>query len=111
MPIGIACISPARHRAFDQSCHTDACPTAVATQNPLRQQALAVPDKTERVRRFHQNTLKALKELVQAAGLESPAQIPASHVVRRKADHGLPVRWARTDALQAIAAESRRVSR
>ena len=54
-----------------QTCHTGACPTGVATQDPRRQQALVVPDKIERVYRFHQNTLEALKELVQAAGLNA----------------------------------------
>ncbi|OYV00696.1 MAG: FMN-binding glutamate synthase family protein [Burkholderiales bacterium PBB5] len=69
-----------------QHCHTGACPTGVTTQDPLRQQALVVPDKTERVHRFHQNTLEALKELVQAAGLQHPNQITANHIVRRTSD-------------------------
>jgi hypothetical protein len=55
----------------------------VATQDPLRQRALVVPDKMERVYRFHQNTLEALRELVQAAGLEHPNQIRPTHIVRR----------------------------
>jgi glutamate synthase domain-containing protein 2 len=66
-----------------QACHTGACPSGVTTQDPLRQQALVVPTKTERVWRFHQHTLMALKELVQAAGLTHPGQITASHIVRR----------------------------
>jgi glutamate synthase domain-containing protein 2 len=66
-----------------QSCHTGACPTGVSTQDPLRQRALVVPDKIERVYRFHQNTLEALRELVQAAGLAHPNQIRATHIVRR----------------------------
>ncbi|MBL0148644.1 MAG: FMN-binding glutamate synthase family protein [Ideonella sp.] len=69
-----------------QHCHTGACPTGVTTQDALRQQALVVPDKTERVLRFHQNTLEALRELVQAAGLLHPNQITAAHIVRRTAD-------------------------
>jgi glutamate synthase domain-containing protein 2 len=69
-----------------QACHTGSCPTGVTTQDPKRQQALVVPTKMERVWRFHQNTLEALKELVQAAGLEHPNQITASHIVRRMAD-------------------------
>lgn len=68
-----------------QTCHTGHCPTGVTTQDPVRQQALVVPDKTERVWRFHQNTLHALQELVQAAGLTHPNQIRASHIVRRVA--------------------------
>ena len=70
-----------------QTCHTGACPTGVATQDLQRQRALVVPDKTERVWRFHQNTLKALQELVQAAGMEHPNQISASHIVRRADNH------------------------
>ena len=49
----------------------------------LRQRALVVGDKAERVWRFHENTLEALKELVQAAGLKHPGDITASHIVRR----------------------------
>jgi len=66
-----------------QSCHTGRCPTGVTTQDPLRQQALVVPDKATRVFQFHQNTLKALQELVQAAGLQHPNRIGAHHLVRR----------------------------
>lgn len=69
-----------------QSCHTGSCPTGVTTQDPRRQQALVVPTKMERVWRFHQNTLHALQELVQAAGLTHPNQITASHIVRRASD-------------------------
>jgi glutamate synthase domain-containing protein 2 len=66
-----------------QTCHTGQCPTGVTTQDPLRQRAIVVPDKAERVFRFHQGTLEALRELTQAAGLEHPGQIRASHIVRR----------------------------
>ncbi len=72
-----------------QHCHTGHCPTGVTTQDARRQQALVVPTKTERVFQFHDNTLKALKELVQAAGLTHPGQISASHIVRRTSDHGV----------------------
>jgi glutamate synthase domain-containing protein 2 len=70
-----------------QACHTGSCPTGVTTQDAQRQKALVVPDKTERVWRFHQLTLEALKELVQAAGLMHPGEISASHIVRRVADN------------------------
>ncbi len=70
-----------------QSCHTDRCPTGVATQDPGRMQALVVPDKAERVYRFHQTTLHALQELVQAAGLPHTSALRAHHIVRRISDH------------------------
>ncbi|OGB16445.1 MAG: glutamate synthase [Burkholderiales bacterium RIFCSPLOWO2_12_67_14] len=66
-----------------QSCHSGQCPTGVSTQDPVRQQALVVPDKATRVFNFHQQTLKALQELVQAAGLQHPGDITAQHIVRR----------------------------
>jgi glutamate synthase domain-containing protein 2 len=65
------------------SCHTDRCPTGVATQDPLRQRALLVPDKAERVRNFHAATLEALAELVAAAGLDHPSELRPHHIWRR----------------------------
>ena len=70
-----------------QACHTGHCPTGVSTQDPHRQKALVVPTKSERVYQFHQNTLRALKELVQAAGLSHPGAITAAHIVRRSSEH------------------------
>lgn len=70
-----------------QNCHTGHCPTGVTTQDPQRQRALVVPDKAERVYHFHRNTLEALKELVQAAGLQHPGEITAAHIVHRSARH------------------------
>ena len=70
-----------------QSCHTDRCPTGVATQDVRRQAALVVPDKAERVHAFHRNTMQALRELLQAAGVQHPREITAHHIVRRLDDH------------------------
>jgi glutamate synthase domain-containing protein 2 len=72
-----------------QSCHTDHCPTGVATQDPQRMRALVVPTKTERVVNFHESTLVALKELIQAAGLHSPAELTADHIVRRNSEQAV----------------------
>ncbi len=65
------------------SCHTDRCPSGVATQDPLRQRALDVETKAMRVYRFHQNTLHALKELLAAAGLSHPEELGPEHIIRR----------------------------
>jgi glutamate synthase domain-containing protein 2 len=70
-----------------QACHTGQCPTGVTTQDPLRQQALVVPSKADRVYMFHEQTLHALKELVQAAGLGHPSEITAQHIVRRNSEN------------------------
>jgi glutamate synthase domain-containing protein 2 len=66
-----------------QSCHTGGCPTGITTQSPLRQRALVVAEKSERVYRFHLNTLDALRELAQAAGLTHPNEFRLAHLVRR----------------------------
>ncbi|MEZ5910213.1 MAG: FMN-binding glutamate synthase family protein [Hyphomicrobiaceae bacterium] len=66
-----------------QSCHTDHCPTGVATQDRSRQRALVVADKSERVAHFHRNTVAALAEVVAAAGLEHPRQFRPHHFSRR----------------------------
>ena len=66
-----------------RSCHTDRCPTGVATQDPLRQRALVVEDKAQRVHQFHNSTLKALVEVIAAAGLEHPNQLRPHHLSKR----------------------------
>jgi len=66
-----------------RSCHTNKCPTGVATQDSLRQRALVVSDKAERVHNFHRNTLHALAEMLGAAGLTHPQEIGPHHMVRR----------------------------
>ncbi len=65
------------------SCHTSRCPTGIATQDPSRWQRLDVPDKAMRVHQFHRNTLKALRELLCASGLEHPSQLGPEHILRR----------------------------
>jgi glutamate synthase domain-containing protein 2 len=70
-----------------QTCHTGHCPTGVTTQDAHRQQALHVPTKADRVFNFHQQTLHALLEMVQAAGLSHPGAISAHHIVRRLDDN------------------------
>ena len=65
------------------SCHTDRCPTGVATQNPDRWRHLDVPDKAARVANFQQNTLRALRDLLCAAGLTHPEQLGPEHILRR----------------------------
>ena len=68
-----------------RSCHTDKCPTGVATQDPLRQRALVVPDKAERVHAFHKNTMHSLAELIGAAGLTHPKEVTADYLMCRDA--------------------------
>ena len=65
------------------SCHTDRCPTGVATQDPSRNRALVVPHKIERVYNYHRASLHALAELLAAAGLEHPRDLRPIHFSQR----------------------------
>ncbi|MGR3661538.1 MAG: FMN-binding glutamate synthase family protein [Paracoccaceae bacterium] len=66
-----------------QACHTNKCPVGVATQDSLRQRALVVSDKSDRVARFHRNTMKALAEMTGAAGLSHPSDFLPRHFMIR----------------------------
>ncbi|WP_240126206.1 FMN-binding glutamate synthase family protein [Thermomonas alba] len=65
------------------SCHTNRCPTGIATQDPSRWKHLDVADKATRVYEFHRNTVAALRDLLCAAGLSHPAQLGPEHILRR----------------------------
>ena len=116
-----------------QACHTNHCPVGVATQDPLRQKALDVGDKSQRVARFHANTLRALGEMAGAAGLSDPSGFLPYHFMTRRGDgqmteagdvyNDLPIgflmdensdqtiykeRWARASADTFAPPESRR---
>ena len=69
-----------------QACHTNKCPVGIATQDQLRQRALNVPDKSERVARFHRNTMHALGEIAGAAGLRDPSDFMPYHFMFRQND-------------------------
>jgi glutamate synthase domain-containing protein 2 len=64
-------------------CHTDTCPTGVATQDITRQRGLVVEDKAERVARFQRQTLMGLREMIVSMGLNSPWEIRPHHVRER----------------------------
>jgi glutamate synthase domain-containing protein 2 len=66
-----------------QQCHTDRCPTGVATQDKLRQRAVVLSDKSLRVANFHRETVKSLGALVAAAGLRHPRELRPHHFMRR----------------------------
>lgn len=64
-------------------CNSNHCPTGVATQNQALADGLVVTDKSERVARFHHETLERLIEIVAAAGLKSVAELNRTHIYRR----------------------------
>ena len=68
------------------NCHSDKCPSGVATQDPDRGRHLDIADKTERVYSFPRNTLKALAEMLGAAGLSHTSELGPEHIIRRVSD-------------------------
>lgn len=64
-------------------CNTGLCPTGIATQSPARQRGIVVPEKAERVARFHRSTMNALHEIIVAAGIDNPSDLRPSHLRQR----------------------------
>jgi glutamate synthase domain-containing protein 2 len=89
LAIGADWVNAARGYMFaigciqSMSCHTNRCPTGVATQDPARARALVVPDKAERVRQFHDRTVSALADMLASAGLSHPDELQPHHIVHR----------------------------
>jgi glutamate synthase domain-containing protein 2 len=79
MMFALGCIQALR-------CNTNRCPTGVATTDPRLARGLVVVDKAERVKSFHQNTVKGFLELLAALGLDDPAELRPNHVNRRIGD-------------------------
>ncbi|MDG2112277.1 MAG: FMN-binding glutamate synthase family protein [Actinomycetota bacterium] len=69
-----------------RKCHNNECPVGIATQDPQRGRALVVDNKAERVRRFHEATIRGYLGLIAGAGLEHPDDVDPSHLMQRKPD-------------------------
>jgi glutamate synthase domain-containing protein 2 len=66
-----------------RSCNTDRCPTGIATQNPSRNKALAVEDKSKRVENFHREMIENLVELLALSGLDNLEELEPRHINQR----------------------------
>jgi glutamate synthase domain-containing protein 2 len=64
-------------------CHTNHCPTGIATQDPDLVKGLVVEDKWQRVQRFHAETMRAFIDLMSSAGLRSARDLTRAHIFRR----------------------------
>ena len=66
-----------------RDCASGHCPTGVATMDPKRYRVIDIEDRADRVFNFQKNTRFALKELLEAAGLNHPSELNRRHIVRR----------------------------
>ena len=64
-------------------CHTNTCPTGVATQDAGLMRGLVVEDKAQRVANFHQATIKSFIELIAASGVLAAEDLKREHIFRR----------------------------
>jgi len=76
MMLALGCIQSLR-------CNTNHCPTGVTTQMPSLVYGLDVTDKTERVCRYHSETVHGAMELLGAMGLDRLDEIRPHHIFRR----------------------------
>lgn len=58
-----------------QRCHTGECPTGVATQDPRRNRAVVVKDKSEAVYNYHKTTVNTAVRLMASMGVTDPADL------------------------------------
>ena len=61
-------------------CHTNECPTGVATQNRWRQRGLVLEQKRDRVANYAHAVQEDLMTVVRSVGLRSPAELRREHL-------------------------------
>ena len=93
--MGVDCINVAREAMMSigciqaQICHTNRCPSGVATQNKWLQNGINIPLKSERLAQYFKTFKKELIEITHAAGYEHPCQFKMSDVDVNVDDHNL----------------------
>ncbi len=76
MMFAVGCIQAVR-------CHTNTCPSGVATQDPRRSRSLVPSDKAPRVARFQDATVRSALRISAAMGCAEPSQLRRSQLRRR----------------------------
>ena len=100
--MGADVINVAREAMFSvgciqaQACHTNRCPTGVATQNRWLQAGINVKDKAERVNYYFNNFRKELLEMTHASGYEHPCQFDMEDIEINLGDRFIAKSLAKT---------------
>ncbi len=71
-----------------QKCHTDRCPTGVATQNPWLARGLDPEQKSHRLANYVLTLRRDLLKVSEAAGVRHPAMLGPNHVEILDGDRG-----------------------
>lgn len=84
--MGVDCINVAREAMMSigciqaQVCHTNRCPTGIATQNKWLQKGIDIPLKSDRLAQYFKTFRKEFLEITHAAGYEHPCQFTMDDV-------------------------------
>ena len=84
--MGVDCINVAREAMMSigciqaKVCHTNRCPTGIATQNKWLQRGIDVPLKSDRLAQYFKTFNKELIEITHASGYEHPCQFTMDDV-------------------------------
>lgn len=93
--MGTDCINVAREAMMSigciqaQICHTNRCPSGVATQNKWLQNGINATLKSERLAQYFKTFRKELIEITHAAGYEHPCQFKMGDIEMNVDDHNL----------------------
>lgn len=100
--MGADCINVAREAMMSigciqaQSCHTNTCPSGVATQNKWLQRGIDVPLKSLRLGQYFKTFRKEFVEITHAAGYEHPCQFKMADIDVNVDDHHLSKELSKT---------------
>ncbi len=84
--MGIDCINVAREAMMSigciqaKVCHTNRCPSGIATQSNWLQKGIHVPLKSDRLAQYFKTFRKELVEITHAAGYEHPSQFQMNDI-------------------------------
>tara|TARA_R110002073_G_scaffold138424_2_gene288047 strand:+ start:18398 stop:19945 length:1548 start_codon:yes stop_codon:yes gene_type:complete len=93
--MGVDCINVAREAMMSigciqaQICHTNRCPSGIATQNKWLQNGINIPLKSVRLAQYFKTFRKELVEITHAAGYEHPCQFTMKDIDVNVDDHNL----------------------
>ncbi|GAA4974513.1 FMN-binding glutamate synthase family protein [Algibacter aquimarinus] len=100
--MGADCINVAREAMMSigciqaQICHTNRCPTGIATQSKWLQNGIDPTLKSERLAQYFKTFKKELIEITHGAGYEHPCQLKMSDIEINVDDHNLSKDLSRT---------------
>jgi len=100
--MGADCINVAREAMMSigciqaQICHTNRCPSGVATQSKWLQGGINIPLKSERLAQYFRTFRKELVEITHAVGYEHPCQFKMSDIDMNIGDANLSKELDRT---------------